>query len=71
MVKLKMSYTDDPIADFARYDAEQEEQLEKMPVCCECDNPIQDEYCYEINGEVICETCLDRFFRKSVEDYVS
>lgn len=64
-------WTDDPIADFERYDAEQQAQLDKLPVCTYCDEPVQDDFYYEINGEVICETCLDRFFRKSVEDYVS
>lgn len=62
--------TDDPAADFDRWDAEQEAELEKLPVCSYCDLPIQDEYFYEINDEVICEECLNQNFRKSVDDYV-
>ena len=65
-----MWYTDDPVADFSRHDAEQEAQLKKTPVCCYCDEHVQEEFYFEINGEVICETCMDRFFRKDVEDYV-
>ena len=62
--------TDDPVADFHRYDAEQEKRLEKLPRCCECDNPIQTEECYEINDELICPECLNDNHRKLVEDYV-
>ena len=63
-------YTDDPIADFHRHDAEQQEWLEKLPVCSYCDEPIQDDYLYEINDELICEECLNDNFRKNVEDYI-
>lgn len=67
MKGVKVMWTDDPIADFERYDAEQQAQLDKLPVCCECDEPIQGEYCYEINGEYICEECLEYNHRKDVD----
>lgn len=63
-------YTDDPIADFHRHDAEQQEALEKCPKCSMCDEYIQDDYLYEINDEVVCEECLKDNFRKNVEDYI-
>lgn len=63
-------WTDDPIADFERHSAEQERRLDKLPVCDYCEEPIQDDFYYYINGESICETCLDRFFRKDVSEYV-
>ena len=62
-----MTFTDDPIADFHRYDAEQQKQLDKLPRCEYCDIPIQDDYYYEINDECICEDCLNDNFRKDVE----
>lgn len=62
--------TDDPAADFDRYDAEQQKQLEKCPKCSMCDEYIQSDHFYEINDEVICEECINNF-RKPVEDYVS
>lgn len=62
--------TDDPAADFDRYDAEQQKQLEKRPKCSMCDEPIQNDFLYEINDEVICENCLEQNFRKNVEDYI-
>ena len=66
----EMPYSDDPAADFARHDAEQTKWLEKLPVCVECDHPIQDEHCYEINDELICEECLKNNHRKNTDDYV-
>ena len=65
-----MIFTDDPVSDFHRHDAEQEKKIEKLPVCDYCDEHIQDEYAYYINGEWICEFCLDRHFRKDMIDYV-
>lgn len=62
--------TDDPAADFDRFDAEQQKELEKCPKCSMCDEYIQDDYFYEINDEVVCEECINQNFRKLVEDYV-
>ena len=64
-----MYYSDDPIADFNRYEADQEEQLDKLPKCDICGEPIQDDYMYDIYGDIFCEECLKDKFRKSVEDY--
>lgn len=66
----EMFYTDDPVKDYDRYAEEQNTKLEKLPRCSECDKHIQDEHCYEINDELICQECLDDNHRKSVEDYV-
>lgn len=60
----------DPIADFNNWDAEQSRELEKLPRCSECHNRIMGDYYYEINGEVMCEVCLEEGHRKWVEDYV-
>lgn len=65
-----MFFTDDPISDFNRWDAEQQAKLYKLPICSECNEPIQEEYCYEINGGYICECCMNEH-RKWVDDIVS
>lgn len=44
-------------------------QLRKRPICDVCGEHIQDEYFYHINGEFICEFCLDQFYRKETEDF--
>lgn len=65
-----MLYSDDPVADFHRSDRLQAKRLERLPVCERCTNPIQDEHLYLINDEFVCQECLDRDFKKDVEDYV-
>lgn len=62
--------TDDPLADYARWETEQAKELERLPICCECGQPITDDYLYEINGECICESCMEQNFKKSTDDYI-
>ena len=61
-------WTDDPTADFERHSADQERQLDKLPECCECGQKIQDEFCYEINDELICPNCMNDNHLKLVSD---
>ena len=63
--------SDDPIKDFERYDAEQQRLIDSLPLCYECDQPIQDDFCYEINGELVCGVCLNDNHRKETEDYIT
>ena len=63
-------YIPDNYDAFSAYDAEQQRQLARYPVCEFCDKTIQDDYFYIINDESICEECLCREFRRSVEDYI-
>ena len=57
--------------DFYRdYEEEQEKELEKLPVCSVCEEPIQDEFYFDIDGEIFCEDCLIDNYRKSVDDFV-
>lgn len=65
-----MSYTDNPANDYARYDAAQKAQEDKLPRCAYCDEPIMTDECYEINDELICPDCLDREHRKWTDDYI-
>lgn len=59
-------YSDDPARDAARHDAERQRQLDNLPCCCYCDEPIQDEYAYLIDGEWVCEECMNEQFRVPV-----
>ena len=54
---------------WARYDDEKERELAKLPVCVDCDQPIQDDYYYLINDKCICPDCLESGYRKDVENY--
>ena len=58
-----MHYTDDPLLDFYRHDAAQQQALSRLPVCADCDNRIQDETAYYINGEWICHDCMSAYER--------
>lgn len=64
-----MYRTDNPLADFAAWDAEQQRLLERLPVCADCGEYIQEHF-YEINGKPICPDCLESGYRKEVEDYL-
>lgn len=61
-------YSNDPIADFDAWDAAQNKQLAKLPVCADCDDPIQDDFAYYINGEWICERCMDAYKTEVLPD---
>ena len=50
------------------HEREREKRLAKRPVCDYCKEHIQDDFYYEINGENICEHCLDTFFRKETDN---
>ena len=63
-------YTDNPLADFHNWDAQQQRKLDKLPKCAECDEPIQDDVYFLINDEPICSDCLNDNYKKRVEDYV-
>jgi formylmethanofuran dehydrogenase subunit E len=64
-----MYRSDDPERDFLRYDAEQAREEARLPHCDYCEEAIYDTY-YSINGEIICEECLENLFRHSVHDYL-
>lgn len=65
-----MSWTGDPLRDFDIHEARQEAALNKRPRCAYCDEPIQDEHCYVINDEPVCEECLNEHYRYLTEELV-
>lgn len=61
-----MYRTDDPLADFSRWEKQQEEMAEDLPECDYCGRKIDDHF-FNINGDIICEDCLNANFRETVE----
>lgn len=59
--------TADPTADADRWDKEQSEWLNNLPVCVNCTQPIQDDYFFYINGNAYCEECVKELFQRRVE----
>ncbi len=52
---------------FKQHEAEQESKLEERPLCDCCEEPIQDDFYYDIGGEIYCENCMVSCFRKTFE----
>ena len=52
-----------------QHEAECEAWLKKQPICAECGEHIQDDYCYEINDELVCENCMEMNHKKWTEYY--
>ena len=55
---------------WAIHDAKREAEREKLPRCVCCNETIMEDTCYVINDEVICEECLNTYFRKRIEDLI-
>ena len=66
-----MFYSDDPVRDFENHDRQQAKQLSGLPVCVDCGESIQDDYCYKQNdGTYVCPWCNEMFHKKDVRDCV-
>ena len=61
--------TDNPVMDAEMYFAEQERELQQLPKCVCCGNPIQDETAVCINDELICHGCIESYYTVHVDDY--
>ena len=64
-------YTDDPLRDFDRWDAEQQSMLDKLPRCVDCGKAIKDDDLYDIGGDLFCEDCMIKNFRRSTDYYIN
>lgn len=62
-------YVPDNYDAFERHQAEQDAWLKRRPVCVECGEHIQDDFLYDINGDIYCEECMKDVFRQSTDNY--
>lgn len=53
---------------FEQYDRRQQQMLSARPVCVMCGEHIQSEYCWQLEGGLICESCIEEC-RCETEDY--
>lgn len=65
-----MAWSNDPIADFEAYDAEQSKKLESLPLCEICGEPIQQEKAVYYNNQWCCEECEAEFWQGIREDFL-
>jgi hypothetical protein len=65
-------YTDDPARDFDRWDMEQERMRARLPICenPKCKKRINDDFYFEVEGEILCESCMNLRYRHYTEDYI-
>ena len=49
---------------------ERERRLAMLPTCEKCNESIQDEDYYDVDGEILCEACMKRKYRKFTEDLI-
>lgn len=62
-------YVPDNYDAFEAYQASVDNWLDSRPVCIECGEPIQDDFLYDINGDIYCEECMKDVFRQSTDNY--
>ena len=69
-----MYRTDDPAADYNRYDAKREKALRKYPKCAWCGERITDDHFYDFGVEYVHEDCLadycDENFKVNTDNYI-
>ena len=52
-----------------RYDRQMERKLASRPVCKDCGNHIQDDFYFEVEGDILCEECMhDRYCVDVLDD---
>ena len=54
-----MYYTDDPVADFEKYDRDCEQWRSSLPECACCGEHIQQESAVKLDDEWFCDDCLN------------
>ena len=52
------------------YDRAHEQARQRLPVCDRCRERIDEDYYFDIGGEILCEDCLIEKYRKWTEDYI-
>jgi hypothetical protein len=61
---------EDNYSQWKRHDDREQAALDRLPVCEYCGEPLTDEFCCEYGGDVICEECNRREFRRYVEELI-
>ena len=52
------------------HDEEQEAWLNKRPLCSYCEEPIQEDYCYEIGGKLLCKDCMNDSYQVDTDTFI-
>ena len=57
----------DNYSQWEAHERKQEAWRQSRPVCDHCGEHIQDDHCYNINGERLCPDCLNNYFREEID----
>lgn len=63
-------YVPDNYYLWEEHQREQDELLDSLPKCLECGEPIQQDECYDFDGDLICEDCLKKNHKVWTENYI-
>lgn len=61
---------EDNYSIWEQHQRELDAALSKRPVCECCGNHIQDDYTWNIDGELLCDECAADRYRKHTEDFM-
>ena len=62
-------YIPDLVDFYNEYDAALQREYRKLPMCAYCGEPIIDEYLFDFEGTLCCESCADSRFKRATENY--
>lgn len=63
-------YIPDAYDLWEQHERKQQAELDRLPRCSECGEPIQDDECFVWGNEPICLQCLKDNHTKKVEDLI-
>lgn len=59
----------EPWIDEMMYQDELEKTRQALPVCSDCGEPLDEEFCYEtFDGDLMCESCFDEYLEELKRD---
>ena len=61
----------DNYSQWEHHERQQERLLDRLPKCDRCRNPIQGDYLFDFYGDVYCEDCAMKLFRRNTEDFIN
>lgn len=62
---MKIPYYYDPVCQAERRAMEADRAA---PICENCEEPIVEDYYWDIGGDLLCERCARLMYRKAMED---
>lgn len=52
------------------HERRQAEEEKELPICDHCTEYIHGEKYHDIDGIILCPTCLETYYTKNTEDYI-